>query len=114
MGGTQTIKVELEIEETQPKLYKVSTKMYIGDWYGADWGDINGSSLQDFISQCDIDWSNPVKSLKKIKDLGKDYFKKHMKGDVPSLNAFFWLQHYYGCHPFETEITYQSMNFIML
>ncbi|WP_295811466.1 hypothetical protein [uncultured Apibacter sp.] len=114
MGGTQTIKVDLEIEEQFPNTYKVKTKMYIGDWYGADWGDINGGSLQDFISQCEIDWSNPVESLKRIKDFGKNYFKKHIKGDTPSLNAFFWLQHYYGCHPFESEIIYQDTNYITL
>lgn len=114
MGGTQTIKVDLEIEEQFPKTYKVKTKMYIGDWYGADWGDINGGSLQDFINQCDIDWPSPVESIKRIKDFGKNYFKKHFKGDTPNLNAFFWLQHYYGCHPFKSEITYQDTNYIIL
>jgi hypothetical protein len=114
MGGTQTIKVEIEIEEKEAGKYWVETKMYIGDWYGADWQDINGGSLQDFIKQIDIDWSNPLESLKKIKDLGKKYFKEHIKGNTPSLNAFFWLQHYYGCHPFETEIIYKDTNYIQL
>lgn len=114
MGGTQTIKVDLEIEEQFPNTYKVKTKMYIGDWYGADWGDINGGSLQDFINQCDIYWPSPVESIKRIKDFGKNYFKKHIKGDTPNLNAFFWLQHYYGCHPFESEIIYQDTNYITL
>lgn len=85
MGGTQRIKVELIIEHWTLEdrkavdFYKVYTKMYIGDWYGADWGDVNGSTSK-------------------------------LKGNVYSLNAFFWLQHHYGCHPFETEIIYQSEN----
>jgi hypothetical protein len=41
MGGTQTIKVDLVIEETQPGMFKIDTTMYIGDWYGSDWGDLN-------------------------------------------------------------------------
>ena len=61
--------------------YKIKTKMYIQDWYGADWGDING-------------WSSKL------------------KGNIYSLNAFFWLQHHYGCHPFETEIIYESEDII--
>jgi hypothetical protein len=83
MGATQTIKVELDITKwTKEKgmsvdFYKVKTKMYIGDWYGADWGDVNG-------------------------------WESKLKGNVYSLNAFFWLQHHYGCHPFETEIIYES------
>lgn len=52
--------------------------MYIGDWYGADKGDING--------------------------------KYSMKGMIPSLSAFFWLQHHYGYKPFETEIIYDSVD----
>lgn len=43
-----------------------------------------------------------------------DELKKNKKGNVPSLNAFFWLQHYYGCHPFESEIIYKSTNEIQL
>lgn len=51
--------------------------MYIGDWYGADWGDVNR-------------------------------WESKLKGNIYSLNAFFWLQDHYGCHPFETEIIYES------
>lgn len=80
MGGTQTIKIEVEIEEDEPEKYWINTKMYIGDWYGADWGDVNGA----------------------------------VKGSVHSLTAFFWLQHYYGCRPFETEIIYKSLDYIKL
>ncbi|QYN50307.1 hypothetical protein [Apibacter sp. ESL0404] len=80
MGGTQTIKVELEIEEDKPRKFLVKTNMYIGDWYGADWDDIN----------------------------------RVVKGSVHSLTAFFWLQHQYGCQPFETEIIYQSLDYIII
>jgi hypothetical protein len=85
MGGTQIIKVELTVEHwtlengKAVNFYKIYTKMHIGDWYGADWGDING-------------------------------WESKLKGNVYSLNAFFWLQHHYGCHPFETEIIYESEN----
>ncbi len=80
MGGTQTVKVDLEISEMEKNKYKVKTKMYIGDWYGADWDDIN----------------------------------RVVKGSVHSLTAFFWLQHQYGCQPFETEIIYQSLDYIII
>ncbi|MBL4746283.1 MAG: hypothetical protein JKY08_07930 [Flavobacteriaceae bacterium] len=85
MGGVQTIKVDIEIMHWTKKngvavdYNIIKTKMYIGDWYGADWGDING-------------WNSKL------------------KGNVYSLNAFFWLQHHYGCHPFETEIIYESVD----
>ena len=81
MGGTQTIKVDLEIEEDKPGICLVKTKIYIGDWYGADWDDLNGKGIKEF---------------------------------APSLKAFFMLQHYYGCQPFETEIFYKSINYIEL
>lgn len=83
MGGTQTVKVNIDIVHWIKKdgekvdFYKIKTKMYIGDWYGADWGDVNG-------------------------------WESKLKGNIYSLNAFFWLQHHYGCHPFETEIIYES------
>jgi hypothetical protein len=80
MGGTQTIKVELEITEMENNKYELKTKMYIGDWYGADWDDVN----------------------------------EVVKGSVHSLTAFFWLQHHYGCQPFETEIIYQSLDYIII
>lgn len=82
MGGTQKIKVDLDIIKTNEKRYIVKTRMYIGDWYGADEGDINGLTS--------------------------------LKGNVGSLNAFFWLQHHYGYHPFETEIIYESVDRIEL
>ena len=78
--GKQTVKVDLEIEETQPGRFKINTTMYIGDWYGSDWDDVNGV----------------------------------IKGSVHSLSAFFWLQHHYGYQPFETEIIYQSLDFIRI
>ncbi|QYN48360.1 hypothetical protein GYM73_01565 [Apibacter sp. ESL0432] len=77
---TQTVKVDLEIEEDKPRKFLVKTKMYIGDWYGADWDDVNGV----------------------------------IKGSVHSLSAFFWLQHHYGYQPFETEIIYQSLDYLTL
>jgi hypothetical protein len=81
MGNAQTIKVDLEIKQTDIRSYDVTTKMYIGDWYGADFDDINGVN---------------------------------MKGIVPSLNAFFWLQHHFNCYPFETEIILERENTINL
>ena len=81
MGGTQTIKVDLEITEIESNKYKIKTEMYIGDWYGADWDDLNGKGVKEF---------------------------------APSLKAFFMLQHYYGCQPFETEIFYKSIDYIGL
>lgn len=81
MGGTQTVKVDLEIEEQFPGTYKVKTEMYIGDWYGADWDDLNGTGMKKY---------------------------------AVSLKAFFVLQHYFGCRPFETEIYYKSTDYITL
>ena len=83
MGGTQRIEVDIEITHYTRKAckevdcYEIETHMFIQDWYGADWGDING-------------------------------LESKLKGNVYSLNAFFWLQHYYGYQPFETEIIYWS------
>lgn len=116
MGGTQTIKVDLEITEMGNNKYKVKTKMYIGDWYGADWDDINGGDLSEFFREIKIDpikdLSNPSDLIRRIKEAKKRPFK--LKGNVASLNAFFWLQHYYGCHPYETEIIYQDTNYLQL
>ena len=87
MGGTQKIISDIEIVQyihedcRKVDYYKVKTKMYIQDWYGADWGDING-------------------------------WESKLKGNIYSLNAFFWLQHHYGCQPFETEIIYESEDYI--
>ena len=81
MGGTQTVKVDLEITEIKNNKFEVKTEMYIGDWYGADWDDLNGKGIKEF---------------------------------APSLKAFFMLQHYYGCQPFETEIFYKSIDYIGL
>lgn len=50
MGGTQTIKVDLEITEMGNNKYKVKTKMYIGDWYGADWDVLNGKGIKEFAT----------------------------------------------------------------
>ncbi|MCD8032312.1 MAG: hypothetical protein LUF85_16185 [Bacteroides sp.] len=81
MGGTQKIRIDLDVIQTDEFTYVMKTRMYIGDWYGADKDDINGMTL---------------------------------KGAVDSLSAFFWLQHHYGCHPFETEIIYDSIDVIKL
>ncbi|WP_303849371.1 hypothetical protein [Apibacter mensalis] len=116
MGGTQTIKVDLEITEMGNNKYKVKTKMYIGDWYGADWDDINGGDLSEFLKEIKIDpikdLSNPSDLIKRIQRAGKEHMR--LNGNVPSLNAFFWLQHYYGCYPYETEIIYEDTNYIQL
>jgi len=83
--------------------------MYIGDWYGADEEDINGGNLSDYFD---------IKSLISPIDLGKSIIKagKEMwgkkKGNVPSLIAFYWLQHHYGCYPFETEIIFEKTSII--
>ena len=61
--------------------------MYIRDWYGADQDDVNGLS----------------KNSKWIPS---------KKGNMPCLNAFFWLQHHHGYKPFETEIVYESIDII--
>ena len=116
MGGTQTIKVDLEITEMEKNKYKVKTKMYIGDWYEADWDDINGGDLSEFFREIKIDpikdLSNPSDLIKRIQRAGKEHMR--LKGNVPSLNAFFWLQHYYGYYPYETEIIYEDTNYIQL
>lgn len=86
--------------------YKVKTKMYIGDWYGADWDDINGGNLSDFIKEIKIDLikdlSNPSDLIKRIQRAGKKHMR--LKGNVPSLNAFFWLQHYYGYYHMKLKL----------
>ena len=116
MGGTQTVKVDLEITEIKNNKFEVKTEMYIGDWYGADWDDINGGDLSEFFREIKIDpikdLSNPSDLIRRIKEAKKRPFK--LKGNVASLNAFFWLQHYYGCHPYETEIIYQDTNYLQL
>ncbi len=45
MGGTQTIKVDLEVKQIGDVSYSVKTRMYIGDWYGADYDDIKGGDI---------------------------------------------------------------------
>ncbi len=35
-----------------------------------------------------------------------------IKGNIPGLKAFFYLQHYYGCKPFLTQIIYKSEDVI--
>ncbi|RCR70254.1 hypothetical protein DUE52_07775 [Larkinella punicea] len=94
MGGTQKIRVEMELKTiTQKgtnflnknlksfdyKVQKLNATFHIMDWYGADAGDING----------------------------KD-FKKSFSS---SLSAFFMLQHYWGVgHPFQTRISAKLIN----
>ena len=48
MGGTKTIKVNLKITEIKKNKFEVKTKMYIGDWYGVDWDDLNGKGIKEF------------------------------------------------------------------
>jgi len=63
--------------------------MYIKDWYGADWDDIK------------TDWN--CKNKMNVKAY-----------DISGLWAFFMLQHYHGCEPFETEIIYESTDILTL
>ncbi|MGM9507897.1 hypothetical protein ACS5NO_09225 [Larkinella sp. GY13] len=88
MGGTQKIKVEMELRTIKYEnasidfnmktfnytTQKLNATFHIMDWYGADEADINGNSV--------------VKSMSE------------------SLKAFFRLQHYWGVgHPFQTRIS---------
>jgi hypothetical protein len=45
---------------------------------------------------------------------GADLKGTGMKKYAGSLKAFFMLQHYFGCQPFETEIIYKSTDYIDL
>lgn len=129
MGGTQTVKVDLEIEETQPGRFKIDTTMYIGDWYGSDWGDLNGGKNYEEIYS---------KLMNQFTDLGKTLMAQnlaiaamsgrlnemigHKKGNMSCLNAFFWLQYHYGYlpgyekkyKPFETELVYKSVDYLTI
>ncbi|MCX8677534.1 MULTISPECIES: hypothetical protein [unclassified Apibacter] len=69
MGGTQTIKVELEIEEDKPRKFLVKTKMYMGDWYGSDWGDLNGGKNYEEIY---------TKPMNQFTDLGKTLMSQNL------------------------------------
>jgi len=89
MGGTQKAKVEFEVNQISFNQYEVKTRMYIKDWYGADWDDI----------KTDWNWKN------------KGNVKVY---DISGLWAFFMLQHYHGCEPFETEIIYESTDILTL
>lgn len=63
---------------------------------GSDWGDINGGNLAQFLDEMNFDWKHPIDSISNIKKAGEKMLKEAMsnkKGNVPSLNAFFWLQH---------------------
>jgi len=133
MGAAQTIKVDLEVEQVSDASYRVKTKMYIGDWYGADYDDINGGNISEHFKFDDIDdasipdatrWESMKRTMKKMVkiaiktgrgmvEVGDDMWE-NKKGNTPSLNAFFWLQHHYGCHPFETEIIFEKTDTISL
>ena len=91
----------MEIEETQPGRFKIDTTMYIGDWYGSDWGDLNGGKNYEEIYS---------KLMNQFTDLGKTLMAQnlaiaamsgrlnemigHKKGNMSCLNAFFWLQYH--------------------
>jgi hypothetical protein len=119
MGGTQSIGVELEIKQiNDTSSYEVKTKMRIGDWYGADYNDINGGNLSG-----NFDFEN-VSLYTSVWELGKRVvkgavktvveIKENWKGNTPSLPSFFWLQHHYGCCPFKTEIIFVKTDMINL
>lgn len=96
MGGTQKIKVELELKTIiqkndnllnsntilrnySTKTVKINAIFHIIDWYGADEDDINGTDTKKSLSE--------------------------------SLKAFFMLQHYWGVgHPFQTKIISKLIN----
>jgi hypothetical protein len=114
MVGTQTIKVDLDVMQIDVTSYRVMTKMYIGDWYGADWGDINGGNLSDNFDYNDVGFFSFVgRTIKGVIKTGKELVE-NWKGNTPSLPSFFWLQHHYGCYPFETEIIFVKTETISL
>ncbi|QHV98792.1 hypothetical protein [Spirosoma endbachense] len=92
MGGTQKIKVEMELKTITQKgmnlvnsqsyeytYQKLNATFHIIDWYGADENDINGTSTPKSLSE--------------------------------SLKAFFMLQHFWGVgHPFQTRISAKLIN----
>ena len=94
MGGTQKIKVDLELKIITQKaidlldpnfksyeytLQKLNATFHVIDWYGADEADINGTSLPKSLSE--------------------------------SLKSFFMLQHFWGVgHPFQTRISAKLIN----
>lgn len=84
MGGTQIVKFDYKIfKRFDGKYYLVDLKMIIQDLYGAD--------QDDFITHKEsISLLNPE------------------KGDISCLNAFFWLQHHFGCSPFKTEVVFHD------
>ena len=103
--------------------------MYIGDWYGSDWGDLNGGKNYEEIY---------TKLMNQFTDLGKTLMSQnlaiaamsgrlnemigHKKGNMSCLNAFFWLQYHYGYlpgyekkyKPFETELVYKSVDYLTI
>jgi hypothetical protein len=127
MGGTQTIKVDLEIEGVEIDKYKIKTTMYIGDWYGADWDDIEqGKSVEEIVVDMEKNYTKLGSILVNIPEMASNQFQSqklvYNKGYVPSLNAFFMLQHWFGAKPenankympFETEIIYKSEDMIKI
>ncbi|NDV70004.1 hypothetical protein [Dysgonomonas sp. 25] len=125
MGGTQTIKVDLDIREITNNTYKVETRMYIGDWYGSDWGDIyQGKSFDEIFAEKreKQNWFGKQALFEQTSNAAHSEFQlqktKYLKGYIPSLNAFFMLQHYFGSgnkyRPFETEIIYKSENILTI
>lgn len=51
-GGTQKIILEIEVVQYSLHKYQIKTKMYIKDWYGADWDDINGVNAKALLLPC--------------------------------------------------------------
>ncbi len=84
MGATQHVDFDFDVyKRIDGKYHLVDLKITIQDWYGADKDDIL-SKREGF-------------SINKIE-----------KANISCLNAFFWLQHHFGCSPFKTEITFHD------
>lgn len=92
MGGTQVVKFAPTIYKRHDgAYYLVDLFITISDWYGADKDDI--ITKREYIQ-----WQSNMSELKKNIE----------KADISCLNAFFWLQHHFGCSPFKTEIVFHD------
>ena len=82
-GGIQKVSFNLKLyrnDKKYPNSMFVDIVLYMGDWYGSDEDDFVGVSNM-----------NPRKKHNQI-----------------CMNAFFLLQHKFGCHPFETLLIFHD------
>jgi hypothetical protein len=100
-------------EKCKPN-FSVINEILDYDYYGL-MGGTQKISVDLEVIQTDLK-TYLVKTLMRIGDwYGSDQDDINgggLKSKIPSLNAFFWLQHHYGYHPFETEIVYESIDLI--